>query len=299
MSKKFKLDKKAKQRIEQQFPDDTVGEFADYEDYDPEEEERTAQKKRRRARRTARFMIRLTAFFMLLVLIMVSVMLYTGYIWFNEPRKRDYPCRGVIVDNDMGQIGWQAFSGQNISFAYITATKGKDYIDERFEYNKKNSASTELYIGYLHLFEPDENGRAQAEHFIEAVGESMAGRLIPAVSIELRGLDRVFSPDEDNSLENLQEFVTEIEAQYGVSPIILCRYGEYEDMVLPNEELSDCKIWTDSVFTKPKKGLDWTLWTYSPRVRLKYYETNSYLDAVVFNGSEEKFRELIVPKNGQ
>ena len=174
MSKKFKLDKKAKRNIEQQFPDESVGEFSNYEEYDAEEEERLAVKRRRRAKRTARFMIRLTAFFMLLVLIMVSVMLYTGYIWFNEPRKRDYPCRGVIVDNEMGQIGWQAFSRQNISFAYITATKGKDYIDECFKYNKENAASTELLVGYLHIFEPDENGRAQAEHFIEAVGESMS-----------------------------------------------------------------------------------------------------------------------------
>ncbi len=299
MSKKFKLDKKAKRNIEQQFPDESVGEFSNYEEYDAEEEERLAVKRRRRAKRTARFMIRLTAFFMLLVLIMVSVMLYTGYIWFNEPRKRDYPCRGVIVDNEMGQIGWQAFSRQNISFAYITATKGKDYIDECFKYNKENAASTELLVGYLHIFEPDENGRAQAEHFIEAVGESMAGRLIPAVSIELRGLDRVFAPDEDNTLENLREFVSVTEAQYGTPPVILCRYDEYKDIVQPNEELSGCMIWVDSVFTKPHKGLDWTLWTYSPRVRLKYYETNSYLDAVVFNGSEEEFRKLIVPKNGQ
>ena len=298
MRNKFRLDKKAKQNIEQQFPDAAVGEFTNYEEYDEEEELRN-EKKRRRTRRTARFLVKLTAFFMLLVIIMISAMLYTGYIWFNEPRKRDYPVRGVIVDSDMGQIGWQAFSQQNITFAYITATKGKDYIDECFEYNHKNAEPTDLVLGYLHIFEPDENGRAQAEHFIETVGSSMSGRLVPAVSIELRGLDRVFSPDEDNSFENLREFVSEITSEYGTPPVILCRYGEYKDMVLPHDELDGCPVWTDCVFTKPKDGLTWTFWTYSPRLKLKYYESASYLDAVVFNGSEEKFRMLIVPKNEQ
>ncbi len=294
MKKKFKLDKRAIEDIDSRFPDDDVGEPDVYDE--PDEEK--LQKKRRRSRRIARLMIKLTAFFMVLLLIMAGAMLYTGYIWFNEPRKRDFPIRGPVIDSDMGKIRWSRFAGQNIQLCYITATKGKSYVDERFEENKKGASSTSLPTGYLHIFEPDQNGRAQAEHFISAVGEALGGRLVPAVDIDLRGLDRIIPPDKDNTVENLKELVRDLTAQYGTPPMIKCRKSEYEDYIEPYDEFSDCPIWINSVFSKPS-GVNWTLWTYSPRVRYSYYDTGSYLDVAVFKGSDEELRRLYVQNNGQ
>lgn len=296
MKKKFKLDKQAIENIDSRFPDDTVGELDVYDDEADALEE--SIRKRRRSRRIARILIRLTVFFIVLILIMAAAMLYTGYIWFNEPRKRDYPVRGPVIDSDMGRIQWSRFAGQNIQLCYITATKGKNYVDERFDENKKGAAGTKLPTGYLHVFEPDENGRAQAEHFIDTVGESLGGRLTPAVDIDLRGLDRIISPDKDNTLENLKELVADLTSQYGTPPILKCRMSEYETYVEPCEELAACPVWIDSVFSKPS-GVNWTLWTYSPRVRYSYYDSNSYLDVAVLKGGEEDLKALYVQNNGQ
>ncbi|MBR1422778.1 MAG: hypothetical protein IJ571_04970 [Ruminococcus sp.] len=295
MSKKFRLDRDARRRIDNEFPEGVAEDYSNYDEYDEEQE----QKSDRRRRRTARFVIKLTALCLVLLTVMTCVLLYTGYIWFNEPRKRDYPYRGPIIDADMGKIGWQAFSQQNIQFAYITATKGKGYVDERFEYNKKNGEPTDLPLGYLHIFEPKQNGRAQAEHFISTVGNKMTGRLIPAAEIEYSGVDRIINPDVENSVENLKEFVAEIESQYGVKPMLLCREKEYRQLILPYDEFEGCPIWIDSIFTEPDKDIDWTLWTYTPRAKYRYYDGDKYVDVAVLNGAESDFKKLLVPKSVQ
>ena len=44
------------------------------------------------------------------------------------------------------------------------------------------------------MLELDTDGTKQAEHFINAVGDDLSGRLIPAVEVRLRGLYRLLPP---------------------------------------------------------------------------------------------------------
>ena len=62
------------------------------------------------------------------------------------------------------------------------------------------------------MLELDTDGTKQAEHFINAVGEDLSGRLIPAVEVRLRGLYRLLPPDYYEAADNLADFCDRIES---------------------------------------------------------------------------------------
>ena len=43
-----------------------------------------------------------------------------------------YEVRGVDVSHYQGDIDWEKMAAENIDFAYIKATEGSRYVDERF-----------------------------------------------------------------------------------------------------------------------------------------------------------------------
>ena len=91
----------------------------------------------------------------------------------------------------MGEIRWKSFAKQNIQTAYIRANKGTTFEDGAFRDNWNGSKDTDISVGAYHVLELDTDGTKQAEHFINAVGEDLSGRLIPAVEVRLRGLYRL------------------------------------------------------------------------------------------------------------
>ena len=229
-----------------------------------------------------------------MLVINIAVLLYTGRLWFNEPKKRDYPIRGPVVTESMGEIRWKSFAKQNIQTAYIRATKGTTFEDGAFRDNWNGSKGTDISVGAYHVLEFDTDGTKQAEHFINAVGEDLSGRLIPAVEVRLRGLYRLLPPDYYEAADNLADFCDRIEKQYGVRPVIYCTERTYKNIVASDSRFNKDKIWYESLFSKPDEDMNWTFWTYTNRVKFSFYESGEYLHMTVFNGSEDDFKKLIL-----
>lgn len=281
--KKFKLDKEARQRIEAEF-DDT--DLDGYTNYDMPEEVRP---KRKWLRKLIFGIVMLCG---LILAVNIGLLLFTGQLWFNEPRKRDYPVRGPVISESEGKVNWNKFSQQNIQMAYIRATKSTAYEDKNFGENKSGANETDLPVGALHVFDLTMDGKEQAEHFCETVG-NLNGWLIPAVEVRVTGFYRIIPVDYDEASEHLLDFADEIERVYGVRPIIKCDKKTYKNIAC-REEFDNCPIWYESEYSEIDSDIRWDFWGYSSRVKFAYYESGGYLEMVLYKGSEEDFSKMYI-----
>lgn len=251
----FELDPEAVEMIENE-----------YDDYFPPEQPK------KQHRKLKRFIVWILIFCIAAAAVNVGALLYKGKIWFNQPEKKDYPIRGAMVDEELGKINWKEFSAQNLSLAYIKATEGTAYKDEKFDDNWKESADSDLLVGAYHVMRLSKNGKKQAESFFEAVGDSVKGRLVPAVEVTLSGLYNIFPPDKDDVVKNLKEFCKAVKDKYGVSPIIICNKRSYEKYLA--DDFSDYKLCVKDYLSEPDEDIKWGFWCYNPRVRVRGYKNN-------------------------
>ena len=136
----------------------------------------------------------------ILTVCIIAFLIYNGNIKFNNPSSKDYPVRGVDVSEYQGEIDWEKLSNQNIDFAYIKATEGSSYTDERFQYNYQNAITTNLKIGAYHFFSFDSDAISQSENYIKNVPKDM-NLLPPVVDIEFYGDKNKNIPDVENTRE--------------------------------------------------------------------------------------------------
>ena len=229
----------------------------------------------------------------ILTVCIIAFLIYNGNIKFNHPSSKDYPVRGVDVSEYQGEIDWEKLSNQNIDFAYIKATEGSSYTDERFQYNYQNAITTNLKIGAYHFFSFDSDAISQSENYIKNVPKDM-NLLPPVVDIEFYGDKNKNIPDVETTREQLKKLLERLEEYYQKKPIIYATNTSYNLYIKDNFE--EYKIWIRDIFSTPnlKDNRKWTLWQYTNRERLEGYNgEEKFIDMNVFNGSYEEFMKLV------
>ncbi len=287
-SKNFKLDDGAVDYIDNEFPDYDQEDFYDFEQ---ENKEKRRRKKRRK------FLFRLCLFCIIIVFINAGILLYLGVISLNNPIKRDFPTRGAVVSDSLGEVKWGTFANQNISFAYIKATKGKTFVDKSFSDNWKNSKDSKVLTGAYHDFDFSADGKKQAENFCNTVGKSMSGRIIPAVDIQMSISESIFSDDAVAIADNLHDFLDYVSDFYGCDVIIICDKTSYVDFY--ESDFTDYPVWVVSTVSSPKYCENWDLWQYSDRAKTDGYENDSkYYSKLVAKQdmNVEQFKEKFLVK---
>ena len=228
----------------------------------------------------------------LAILIDLIVLLYTGRIWFNSPARKEYPVQGITVSSLQGSINFNALEIENVSFAYIKSSEGRNLKDTQFDASWNNSKDSTVKTGAYHKFSFTDDGQSQAENFIQSVGKiSKNGyRLIPAVEVTKSGLSLAYSPKKDTVVSELKEYCKAIKNEYGVNPIIITGDKFYNDYL--KDDFSSYKFWIIDLFSKPD-SVSWSLWNYSPRGKLSgTSNSKNYLNLSVFNGSKQDFEEM-------
>ncbi|SFB66992.1 glycoside hydrolase family 25 protein [Ruminococcus albus] len=268
-------------------PEEEYGEFPEVETPEGEEERPPKKKKKHWLRR---LIVGVIVLCFTVIAVDIGLLFFSGHLWFNEPRKRDYPIRGPVITEKAGEVQWKRFAQQNIQICYIRATKGVSFEDKLFEQNKEGSGQSDLPTGMIHVFDPMRDGEEQAEHFIEVCG-GMGGRLRPVVDCDLSVFYSVLPSDEEKVADSLRAFVDRIEEEYGCTPIIKCDADFYED-IASAELFNDCPIWYVSEYKKLPKDVRADLWGYSSRVKFSYYENHNFLEMVVLNGGEDDYYKL-------
>ena len=123
------------------------------------------------------------------VLVVVSAVTAWGwFVWLPSyrPSLREGERYGIDVSNHQGWIEWARVGKDDISFAYIKATEGGDFVDSRFSENWTGASAAGLARGAYHFFTLCAGGEQQAQNFIRVVPDS-PDALPPAVDLELAG----------------------------------------------------------------------------------------------------------------
>lgn len=205
-----------------------------------------------------------------------------------------YSVWGVDVSHYQGEIDWRQLRRQGVDFAFIKATEGSGFADERFAANWENARAAGMYAGAYHFFSFDSPASSQAEHFISTAGD-LSGALPPVVDIEYYGDKQDDPPSREQVIPRLRELLCALEEEYGVNPIIYTTNTVYNQYIRNGFE--DYPLWIRNVYYPPIDiGRQWTFWQYSDTGTLSgTYGEEKYIDLNVYRESIDELEKLLVP----
>ena len=118
--------------------------------------------------------------------------------------------RGVDVNGTKGPVDWARVRAAGFDFAFVKATEGRTFNDERFAFNRRAAKAAGLVVGAYHFARPDNNRpEAEVQHFMQ-VARPQRGELLPALDWETN------PPTADWALR----FLRALERAIGAPPIL-------------------------------------------------------------------------------
>lgn len=197
---------------------------------------------------------------------------------------------GIDVSQYQGTIDWEnleAIEEQfEIKFVVVRATAGSNKVDSKFKKNWKNLTASMYIQGAYHYYRPDENSTDQANNFIKNV-KLRKGHLPPILDIEKMPKGQSM----DKLKEGLQNWLTIVEKQYGVKPIIYTGEKYFEDFL--QEDFLNYKFWIANYNPwKEKIEADYLMWQFTEKAKL--HGVNELVDVNVFNGNVEDLKEVCI-----
>lgn len=231
-----------------------------------------------------------------LIIIVIVIILINNMA--NQKKGDDHIVKGVDLSAYQGEIDWKLLADQNIDFAYIKATEGKDYVDEQFKTNWEKSQKTGLKVGAYHFLSYETTGKDQAQNFIKNVAVSDKN-LPPVVDLELYGKFEENPLPKEQVKVILDEFLKDVETNYGVKPIIYTTQRIFNMYI--GTDYKDYKIWiVDLDNSWPKtlpNGEEFTFWQFSHRGMMDGFSGDeTFIDMNMYKGTYTEFLEEFFKK---
>lgn len=216
---------------------------------------------------------------------------YTRYPAFGISIPGGYDIHGIDVSKYQSVIAWdevKKMSVKNIQlgFAFIKATQGISTDDPQFKRNWKKSREAGLVRGAYHFFLANQDGRRQAENFIDKV-ELEPGDMPPVLDVEqLNGV----SPEQLRT--EAHKWLQAVESRYGIKPVIYTNVDFYNRYL--GSGFDDYPLWAAHYYQpeQPRISREWTFWQHSDEGRVNGIV--SKVDFNVFNGDSADFRNLLI-----
>ncbi|MCV0428131.1 MAG: glycoside hydrolase family 25 protein [Roseibium sp.] len=193
-----------------------------------------------------------------------------------EPDRDDFPIRGIDVSHHLGEIDWAQVAGDDVSFAYMKASEGKDFRDSAFARNWAGAGSEGVQRGAYHYFSLCSPGLDQARNFLSVLPED-PGMLAPALDLEFLGnCDR--RPAVEELLQEVSDFAALVERERG-KQVILYAPEEFYLSYLKGQGLNR-RFWARSIWHSPAYVTNWSLWQYQDSGSVKGIEGNVDLNVL-------------------
>jgi GH25 family lysozyme M1 (1,4-beta-N-acetylmuramidase) len=191
-------------------------------------------------------------------------------------------------DHGNGGLDWTSLKASGLSFTYIKATEGTDYLNPYYAGDLAAAKSAGLYAGAYAFGRPDlGNPVGQADYFVDNMHWARDGRTLPPfVDMEwpyFDGVDSCYSMSASSIVSWLHSFLTELHARTGVTPMIYTAASWWDPCTADNTSFGSYLLDVSSCTASPALPSGWgtwTIWQYdipgcsSPR-----------FDEDVFNGS--------------
>ena len=219
-----------------------------------------------------------------MLIVLVRLAFEYGVVAFNSPSRERYAIRGIDVSHHRGRIDWQAVRDDGVSFAYVKATEGGDFVDSRFASNWRDARAARLAVGAYHFFTFCRDGASQAANVLRVVPRE-TDALPLGVDLEFGGnCGRLPSRVELHT--ELKSFLAPLREAYGREPILYVT-EEFFRAYEPNGEL-----WVRDVFTQPDWLGDrtWLIWQYGNRGRIA--GIRGPVDLNVFGSSRSEWQRF-------
>lgn len=235
------------------------------------------------------------------LVIIIAVYCYLFYVNFVQPYsyrwkalygEAKYPeggIRGIDISHYQQHVDWDKISnykiqGQQISFVFVKATEGKQDVDEKFTTNFENARKHKIIRGAYHFFSTLSSGYEQARHFCKTV-KLKKGDLPPVLDIEV---DMEMADNEQETLEQIINWLTIVENHYRIKPIIYASY-RFKTKYLDNPVFDKYPYWIAHYYVDTLKyDGDWAFWQHTDAGHVD--GINGYVDIDMFNGDFKKLQ---------
>ena len=211
--------------------------------------------------------------------------------------------RGIDVLHLQGSIGWNSVHAANYEFAFVKATDGTGFTDDKLKDNMRKGQNAGLLMGPYHFAYPQyNNAEEEALLFIAIAGDYLTeGYLRPVLDIE-------DDPSNDSypcqlgqtALSNwIHEFMDTVKHETGVEPILHVN-SDYANNYL-DASVARYGLWiahrTYDAEATPNTGIwdNCTFWQYSDQGSVPGIAGNVDLD--LFDGDRSRLNDFIIRAN--
>jgi len=171
---------------------------------------------------------------------------------------------GIDVSHYQGTIDWErVVADANISYAYLKATEGANYVDDTYERNLSEARRVGLSVGSYHFYRASVSPQEQFDNMVRNIKVEDQD-LVPLIDIEHRG-----SVSEEQFIRDLKELVRLVEQYYGKKPLLYSYQNFY------NRHLSghfDGYHWMIAKYQAEapilNDGTDYFMWQYTSKGRI-------------------------------
>ncbi|MBR1626821.1 MAG: hypothetical protein IJ681_06725 [Bacteroidales bacterium] len=205
-----------------------------------------------------------------------------------------YPVMGIDISAHQGKIDWKVVSDSKVSFAFLKATEGADFVDKSFSDNWKKAKKENMVVGAYHFFRFSKDGRIQAKNFISNV-KLDENDLPPVVDFEASYGNRLGKYQTKQVQNNLLKCLREMEKHYGLKPIIYTNVETYNKYIKGN--FDEYPLWICKLCNEPSKTVSWTFWQYSHKGSVAGIKGN--VDVNLYNGTYNEFVNFIYKSHGK
>ncbi|MFJ1796345.1 glycoside hydrolase family 25 protein [Kitasatospora griseola] len=190
---------------------------------------------------------------------------------------------------------WPAIVRGGQQFVYLKATEGTGTADRWFTPDLDGARSVHLIHGAYHYYRPDQDGAAQADHFLDALRAAghtggKPGELPPAVDIEECARDgHPLQPAQ------VEAFLQRVEHATGTAPAVYTRNDIADQCLRGVKDLAAHPGWLarwGGTEPRPLPGSTaWDFWQHSDHARIPG-TVGHPMDADVFHGDRAALRRL-------
>ena len=210
---------------------------------------------------------------------------------FGGTSPSGYSIRGIDVSHYQGKIDWQSLKnatpdGEPISFVFVKATEGTDFLDDNFNQNIRACRLNGFICGAYHFFLPSEPAEAQAKYFLQNV-KLVEGDFPPVLDIEHQGM-----LTKEEVKVAARTWLKIIEEHYKVKPIIYTNY-KFKMQYLNDSVFDAYPYWIAHYYVDTLRYQGrWKLWQYTDNGRLEGIKGT--VDFDIYNGSMYDLHKLLI-----
>lgn len=178
---------------------------------------------------------------------------------------KSYPIHGIDVARYQTDINWSQARDAGVSFAFIKATEGGDFLDPMFKSHWRGAKQAGIRQGAYHYYYFCRPADEQARWFIRNVPRD-ANALPHVLDMEWNPFSPTcqLRPDGAKVRAEAERFLNILENHYGRRPVIYTTVDFFRETGIGR--LKNTEFWLRSVAGHPRQiypGAHWTFWQYT------------------------------------